>query len=73
MSQRFLFFFFPGNWEQEKAQGAAKEKKDESTEEEDREGDIIDSPEPHEFTVAREEIKLLLAEHRKTVVLKVRR
>ncbi|XP_065501079.1 kinesin-like protein KIF19 [Caloenas nicobarica] len=58
------------DWEREKAQGAAKEKKDESTEEEDREGNIIDSPEPHEVTVAREEINLLLAEHRKVVALK---
>lgn len=72
MSQRFLSCF-PGSWEREKAQGAAKEKKDESTEEEDKEGHIIDSPEPHEVTVAREEINLLLAEHRKTVALKVRR
>ncbi|OPJ87316.1 kinesin family member 19 [Patagioenas fasciata monilis] len=58
------------DWEREKAQGAAKEKKDESTEEEDREGGITDSPEPHEVTVAREEINLLLAEHRKTMALK---
>lgn len=43
MSQRFLSCF-PGSWEREKAQGAAKEKKDESTEEEDKEGHIIDSP-----------------------------
>ncbi|KAM6121939.1 kinesin-like protein KIF19 [Phoenicopterus ruber ruber] len=63
-------------WEREKAQGArkwdepAKEEKEENTEEEDREVDIIDSPEPHEVTVAREEINLLLAEQRKTVALK---
>ncbi|KAM9222603.1 LOW QUALITY PROTEIN: kinesin-like protein KIF19 [Leptosomus discolor] len=55
------------DWEQ-KAQGAckcdkpAKEEKDENTEEKDREVDIVDPPEPHEVTVAREEINLLLAE-----------
>ncbi|XP_059682572.1 kinesin-like protein KIF19 [Gavia stellata] len=64
------------DWEREKAQGAykydkpAKEEKDENTEEEDREVGIIDSPEPHEVTVAREEINLLLAEQRKTAALK---
>ncbi|XP_050762141.1 kinesin-like protein KIF19 [Gymnogyps californianus] len=64
------------DWEQEKAQGAckhdkpAKEEKDENAEEEDREVDIIDSPEPHEVTVAREEINLLLAEQCKTAGLK---
>ncbi|KAM6114088.1 LOW QUALITY PROTEIN: kinesin-like protein KIF19 [Pterocles gutturalis] len=64
------------DWEREKAQGArkynkpAKEEKDENTEEEDGEVDIIDSPEPHEVTVAREEINLLLAEQREMVALK---
>ncbi|XP_069726553.1 kinesin-like protein KIF19 [Phaenicophaeus curvirostris] len=59
------------DWEREKAQGAckydkpAKEEKDEN-----KEGDIPDSPEPHEVTVAREEINLLLAEQRKMVALK---
>ncbi|KAM6079807.1 LOW QUALITY PROTEIN: kinesin-like protein KIF19 [Theristicus caerulescens] len=63
------------DWE-EKAQGACKydkpvkEEKDENTEDEDREVDIIDSSEPHEVTVAREEINLLLAEQRKTAALK---
>ncbi|KAM9598863.1 LOW QUALITY PROTEIN: kinesin-like protein KIF19 [Morphnus guianensis] len=61
------------DWE-EKAQGASKydkpatEEKDENTEEKDREADIIDSPEPHEVTVAREEINLLLAEQHKTPI-----
>ncbi|KAM7091719.1 LOW QUALITY PROTEIN: kinesin-like protein KIF19 [Ciconia maguari] len=64
------------DWEREKAQGAckydkpAKEEKDENTEEEDREANIIDSPEPHEVTVAREEINLLLAEQCRTAALK---
>ncbi|XP_051488412.1 kinesin-like protein KIF19 [Apus apus] len=64
------------DWEREKAQGAfkydkpAKEEKDEHAEEEDREAEIIDSPEPHEVTIAREEIDLLLAEQRRTVALK---
>lgn len=43
------------------------EEKDENTEEKDREADTIDSPEPHEVTVAREEIDLLLAEQHRTV------
>ncbi|CAM9512130.1 unnamed protein product [Bubo scandiacus] len=64
------------DWEREKAQGAsmyskpAKEEKDENTEEKDREVHITDAPEPHEVTVAREEINLLLAEQRKTASLK---
>ncbi|KAM6299077.1 kinesin-like protein KIF19 [Aegotheles albertisi] len=64
------------DWEREKAQAArkynkpAKEEKDENTGEEEREVDITDSPEPHEVTVAKEEINLLLAEQRKTVALK---
>ncbi|KAM6379218.1 LOW QUALITY PROTEIN: kinesin-like protein KIF19 [Pluvialis apricaria] len=64
------------DWEREKAQGAckydkpAKEEKDENTEEEDREVDVTDSPEPHEVMVARKKINLLLAEQRKTVALK---
>ncbi|XP_050173732.1 kinesin-like protein KIF19 [Myiozetetes cayanensis] len=64
------------DWEREKAQGArkddmpAKEEKGENVEEEDGEVDVVDSPEPHEVTVAREEINLLLAEQRKTVALK---
>ncbi|KAM6352040.1 kinesin-like protein KIF19 isoform 3-T5 [Alca torda] len=64
------------DWERDKAQGACKcdkpaeEEKGEYTEEEDREVDIVDSPEPHEVTVAREEINLLLAEQRKTAALK---
>ena len=35
--------------------------------------DIIDSPEPPQVTVAREEIDLLLAEQCKMAALKVRR
>ncbi|XP_027761917.1 kinesin-like protein KIF19 [Empidonax traillii] len=64
------------DWEREKAQGArkddmpAKEEKGETVEEEDREVDVMDSPEPHEVTVAREEINMLLAEQRKTAALK---
>ncbi|XP_027539731.1 kinesin-like protein KIF19 [Neopelma chrysocephalum] len=64
------------DWEQEKAQVACKddmpatEEKGENMEEEDREVDVMDSPEPHEVTVAREEINLLLAEQRKTAALK---
>ncbi|XP_028942697.1 kinesin-like protein KIF19, partial [Antrostomus carolinensis] len=64
------------DWEREKAQGAskhgkpAKEENNENTEEENREADIKDSPEPHEVTVAREEINLLLAEQRRTAALK---
>lgn len=78
MSQKFLSFC-ASSWEREKAQGAckcdkpAREEKGENTEEEDREVDIVDSPEPHEVTVAREEINLLLAEQRKTAALKVGR
>ncbi|KAM6407506.1 LOW QUALITY PROTEIN: kinesin-like protein KIF19, partial [Rhynochetos jubatus] len=62
------------DWEREKAQCVckhdkpAKEEKDENTEEEDR--DIINAPEPHEVTVAREEINLLLVEQCKTMALK---
>lgn len=76
----FLFFFYcAGSWEREKAQAAckcgkpAKEERDKNTEEEDRAVDITDSPEPHEVTVAREEISLLLAEQHKTMALRVRR
>ncbi|XP_074014680.1 kinesin-like protein KIF19 [Numenius arquata] len=64
------------SWEREKAQGAckddkpAKEKKDENTEEEDRDVDTMESPEPQEVTVAREEINLLLAEQHRTAALK---
>ncbi|KAM9372382.1 kinesin-like protein KIF19 [Phaethornis superciliosus] len=64
------------DWEREKAQGAlrygksAKEEKDENTEEKDKEVGIIESPEPLEVTVAREEINLLLAEQRRTAALK---
>ncbi|KAJ7403633.1 Kinesin-like protein KIF19 [Willisornis vidua] len=64
------------DWEREKAWGArtedmpAKEEKGQNTEEENREVDVIDSPEPHEVTVAREEINLLLAEQRRTAALK---
>ncbi|KAJ7401367.1 Kinesin-like protein KIF19 [Pitangus sulphuratus] len=64
------------DWEREKAQGArkddmpAKEEKGKNVEEEDREVDVMGSPEPHEVTVAREEINLLLAEQRKTAALK---
>ncbi|NXM25505.1 KIF19 protein, partial [Oxyruncus cristatus] len=56
------------DWEREKAQSAgkddmpAKEEKGENVEEEDRELNVMDSPEPHEVAVAREEINLLLAE-----------
>ncbi|XP_075623438.1 kinesin-like protein KIF19 isoform X2 [Balearica regulorum gibbericeps] len=65
------------DWERKKAQGACKydepaqEERDENAEEEDREAGITDSPEPHEVTVAREEINLLLAEQRKTAALKM--
>lgn len=73
------FFVFLLCWEREKAQAAckcgkpAKEERDKNTEEEDRAVDITDSPEPHEVTVAREEISLLLAEQHKTMALRVRR
>lgn len=36
-----------------------------------REMDILDSSEPHEVRVAREEMNLLLAEQRKTLSVKV--
>ncbi|PKU31559.1 kinesin-like protein kif19 [Limosa lapponica baueri] len=64
------------DWEREKAQGArkddkpAKEEKGENTEEEDGDVDTVESPEPHEVTVAREEINLLLVEQRRTAALK---
>ncbi|XP_035757227.1 kinesin-like protein KIF19 [Egretta garzetta] len=64
------------DWEQERAQGAhkcdkpSKEQKDENTEEEDGEVDIIDSPKPREVPVAREEVNLLLAEQGKMAALK---
>ncbi|XP_055661166.1 kinesin-like protein KIF19 [Falco peregrinus] len=64
------------DWEREKDQGACKyrkpaeEEKDANTEEEDKEVGFINSPEPHEVTVAREEISLLLAEQCKTAALK---
>lgn len=47
-------------------------KEDENMEEADREVEGADSPEPHEVTVAREEINMLLTEQRKTATLKVR-
>ncbi|XP_014801679.1 PREDICTED: kinesin-like protein KIF19 [Calidris pugnax] len=64
------------DWEREKAQGAHKddkpatEEKGGNTEEEDRDVDTMESPEPHEVTAAREEINLLLAEQRRTAALK---
>lgn len=60
------FFFFPGSWEPEKAQGSrkddmpSKEEKGGNTEEEDR--DVMGSHEPQEVTEVREEINLLLEE-----------
>nr|XP_013817066.1 PREDICTED: kinesin-like protein KIF19 [Apteryx mantelli mantelli] len=65
------------DWERKKTQHVrksdelAKEKKDENTQEEDREVEGTDSPEPHEVMVAREEINLLLAEQRRTAALKL--
>ncbi|XP_032649984.1 kinesin-like protein KIF19 isoform X2 [Chelonoidis abingdonii] len=65
------------DWEREKTQHArkcynklVKGKEDENMEEADREVEGASSPEPHEVTVAREEINLLLAELRKTATLK---
>ncbi|XP_075755717.1 kinesin-like protein KIF19 isoform X3 [Pelodiscus sinensis] len=65
------------DWEREKTQHAQKchnklvnGKEDENMEEADREVEEADSPEPHEVTVAREEINVLLAEQRKTAALK---
>ncbi|XP_030433510.1 kinesin-like protein KIF19 isoform X1 [Gopherus evgoodei] len=65
------------DWEREKTQHARKcynklvnGKEDENMEEADREVEGPSSPEPHEVTVAREEINMLLAELRKTATLK---
>ncbi|TFK10444.1 RING finger protein 17 [Platysternon megacephalum] len=65
------------DWEREKTQHARKcynklanGKEDENMEEADREVEGAGSPEPHEVTVAREEINMLLAELRKTATLK---
>ncbi|XP_019368507.1 PREDICTED: kinesin-like protein KIF19 [Gavialis gangeticus] len=65
------------DWEREKTQHARRchdksvnEKEDETMDEEDREVEGTDSPEPHEVMVAREEINMLLAEQRKTAALK---
>lgn len=44
---------------------------DEEPPEADTEGDEGESAEPHEVALAREEINMLLAEQRKTAVLKV--
>uniref|UniRef100_G3VJ94 Kinesin-like protein n=1 Tax=Sarcophilus harrisii TaxID=9305 RepID=G3VJ94_SARHA len=60
------------DWEREKAHQAHKEKDDENVEA-DGEGEEGDSNEPHEVSVAREEINMLLAEQRKTAALKVGR
>uniref|UniRef100_A0A7M4FEF0 Kinesin-like protein n=1 Tax=Crocodylus porosus TaxID=8502 RepID=A0A7M4FEF0_CROPO len=49
---------------------SVNEKEDETMDEEDREAEGTDSPEPHEVMVAREEINMLLAEQRKTAALK---
>ncbi|XP_067407576.1 kinesin-like protein KIF19 [Emydura macquarii macquarii] len=66
-----------GDWEREKTQRAQKchdrlvnRKEDENMEEADREVEGADSPEPHEVTVAREEINMLLTEQQKTATLK---
>ncbi|XP_044836280.1 kinesin-like protein KIF19 [Mauremys mutica] len=65
------------DWEREKTQHARKcynklvnGTEDENMEEADREVEGASSPEPHEVTVAREEINMLLAELRKTATLK---
>ncbi|XP_030068794.1 kinesin-like protein KIF19 isoform X2 [Microcaecilia unicolor] len=66
------------DWEREKAQRAQKCHEDRTNEkgEEDMEADRgmeeedVDSPEPHEVAVAREEINMLLAEQRKTATQK---
>uniref|UniRef100_A0A8C3I6R3 Kinesin-like protein n=1 Tax=Chrysemys picta bellii TaxID=8478 RepID=A0A8C3I6R3_CHRPI len=65
------------DWEREKTQHARKcynklvnGKEDENMEEADRELEGAGSPELHEVTVAREEINMLLAELRKTAILK---
>ncbi|XP_053898961.1 kinesin-like protein KIF19 isoform X5 [Malaclemys terrapin pileata] len=65
------------DWERDKTQHARKcynklvnGKEDENMEEADRELEGAGSPEPHEVTVAREEINMLLAELRKTATLK---
>lgn len=75
----FHCYIFAGSWEREKTQHARRchdksvnEKEDETMDEEDREVEGTDSPEPHEVMVAREEINMLLAEQRKTAALKVR-
>ncbi|XP_072453812.1 kinesin-like protein KIF19 isoform X2 [Notamacropus eugenii] len=57
------------DWEREKAHQAHKEKDDENVEA-DGEGEEGESNEPHEVSVAREEINMLLAEQRKTAALK---
>ncbi|XP_036597403.1 kinesin-like protein KIF19 [Trichosurus vulpecula] len=57
------------DWEREKAHQAHKEKDDENVEV-DGEGEEGESNEPHEVSVAREEINMLLAEQRKTAALK---
>ncbi|XP_074866733.1 kinesin-like protein KIF19 isoform X2 [Carettochelys insculpta] len=65
------------DWERENTHHAQKchsrlvnGKEDENVEEADRELERADSPEPHEVTVAREEINMLLAEERKAAALK---
>nr|XP_020830937.1 kinesin-like protein KIF19 isoform X2 [Phascolarctos cinereus] len=57
------------DWEREKAHQTHKEKDDENVEAEG-EGEERESNEPHEVSVAREEINMLLAEQRKTAALK---
>ncbi|KAM7152111.1 kinesin-like protein KIF19 [Macrochelys suwanniensis] len=66
------------DWEREKTQHAWKccnklvnGKEDENMEEADREVEGTGSPEPHEVTVAREEINTLLAELQRTATLKL--
>ncbi|XP_056662466.1 kinesin-like protein KIF19 isoform X2 [Monodelphis domestica] len=56
------------DWEREKAHQAHKEKDDENVEADgEEEGE---TNEPHEVSIAREEINMLLAEQRKTAALK---
>ncbi|XP_049761021.1 kinesin-like protein KIF19 [Elephas maximus indicus] len=60
------------DWEREKTHHMHRERPhgDEEPPEADTEGDEGESAEPHEVALAREEINMLLAEQRKTAVLK---
>lgn len=68
------------SWEREKTHHHAQDESPERDEQQeaevadaDRDGDEDVSAEPHEVTLAREEVNMLLAEQRKTVALKVGR